>query len=390
MQQVGLPGQFIGASPAIRELQEEIGRVAASDAKVLITGESGTGKEVVARAIAMSPARVGGTFVPVNCAGIAETLLESELFGHAKGSFTGAYRDKPGKFEMASNGTLFLDEIGEMSLRMQGLLLRVLETGEIQKVGAERVTTAENVRIIAATNRDLWDLIARGHFREDLFYRLNVIHLTIPPLRERREDIPLLVDHFLQRFTARNGYRNGAITAHDGRATVTDTRVGTGTATVVATAISPAVAMATVWRPGQRYRGNGSTQPRSRPVDCRRSDGGTVPLQLARQRSPGGERHRAGGGHGSERGRAARGAAARNPPACVARAADRSGAETDEGRRPVQEADRGARVVLDRGLSALYEPRNRPGPTPRSGAQGARGGAGELQDRASSLQHGNH
>ena len=228
MRQDGLPGQLIGASPAIRELQEEIGRVAASDAKVLITGESGTGKEVVARAIALSPARVGGTFVPVNCAGIAETLLESELFGHTKGSFTGAYRDKPGKFEMAENGTLFLDEIGEMSLRMQGLLLRVLETGEIQKVGAERVTTAENVRIIAATNRDLWDLIARGQFREDLFYRLNVIHLTIPPLRERREDIPLLVDHFLKRFTARNGSRYVAITANNGNGNSAGTGNGDG------------------------------------------------------------------------------------------------------------------------------------------------------------------
>ena len=128
MRQDGSPGQLIGASPAIRELQEEIGRVAASDAKVLITGESGTGKEVVARAIALSPARVGGTFVPVNCAGIAETLLESELFGHT-GQLHRRYRDKPGKFELADNGTLFLDEIGEMSLRMQGLLLRVAGNG---------------------------------------------------------------------------------------------------------------------------------------------------------------------------------------------------------------------------------------------------------------------
>lgn len=198
--------QFIGNSPAMRELKEEIARVARSDAKVLITGESGTGKEVVARAIAMSPEGTRAhTFVPVNCAGIAETLLESELFGHMKGSFTGAYRDKPGKLEMAANGTLFLDEIGEMTLRMQGLLLRFLETGEIQKVGAERVSNAPNVRIISATNRDLWHLITRNQFREDLFYRLNVIHLTIPPLRERREDIPLLVEHFLTRFARPNG-----------------------------------------------------------------------------------------------------------------------------------------------------------------------------------------
>ena len=140
--------------------------------------------------------------MPVNCAGIPETLLESELFGHVKGSFTGAYRDKPGKLEMADNGTIFLDEIGEMTLRMQGLLLRFLETGEIQKVGAERVAKATNVRVIAATNRNLRDLITQGQFREDLFYRINVIHIVVPPLRERREDIPLLVDHFLTRFTA--------------------------------------------------------------------------------------------------------------------------------------------------------------------------------------------
>src|SRR5205814_6888508 len=145
----------------------------------------------------------------VNCAGIPETLLESELFGHVKGSFTGAYRDKPGKLEMANNGTIFLDEIGEMTLRMQGLLLRFLETGEIQKVGAERVGMAPNVRVIAATNRNLRDLIAQGAFREDLFYRLNVIHLVVPPLRERREDIPLLIEHFLHNFSNGGGSRNG-------------------------------------------------------------------------------------------------------------------------------------------------------------------------------------
>jgi transcriptional regulator with PAS, ATPase and Fis domain len=198
--------QLIGASRAMLELKEEIVRVAHSDAKVLITGESGTGKEVVARAIALHPAsRRADTFIPVNCAGIAETLLESELFGHVRGSFTGAYRDKPGKLEMASGGTLFLDEIGEMTLRMQGLLLRFLETGEIQKVGAERVSVAGNVRIISATNRDLAYLVARTRFREDLYYRLNVIHITIPPLRERKEDIPLLIDHFMTRFARPNG-----------------------------------------------------------------------------------------------------------------------------------------------------------------------------------------
>jgi transcriptional regulator with PAS, ATPase and Fis domain len=202
--------QIIGVSPLITELKAELERVARSDAKVLITGESGVGKEVVARAINAASPRSEQPFVPVNCAGIPETLLESELFGHVKGSFTGAYRDKPGKLETAAHGTIFLDEIGEMALRMQGLLLRFLETGEIQKVGAERVSTAVNVRIIAATNRHLRDLIAQGQFREDLFYRLNVIHLVVPPLRERREDIPFLVEHFLRRYVGgSNGNGNG-------------------------------------------------------------------------------------------------------------------------------------------------------------------------------------
>ncbi len=204
---------LIGTSRAITELKAEIERVAQSDAKVLITGESGAGKEVVARAINAASPRANQPFVPVNCAGIPETLLESELFGHVKGSFTGAYRDKPGKLEMSDNGTIFLDEIGEMTLRMQGLLLRFLETGEIQKVGAERLTGVTNVRVITATNRNLRDLIAQGQFREDLFYRINVIHIVVPPLRERREDVPLLVDHFLRRFTSRplngHGHANG-------------------------------------------------------------------------------------------------------------------------------------------------------------------------------------
>lgn len=202
--------QLIGTSPAINELRAEIERVARSDAKVLIAGESGVGKEVVARAIKASSPRANQAFVPVNCAGIPESLLESELFGHVKGSFTGAYRDKPGKLEMANDGTIFLDEIGEMTLRMQGLLLRFLETGEIQKVGAERVAMAPNVRVIAATNRNLRDLISQGQFREDLFYRINVIHMIVPPLRERREDIPLLVDHFMQRFVEAHANGNGA------------------------------------------------------------------------------------------------------------------------------------------------------------------------------------
>src|SRR5216683_2122795 len=196
--------QLLGRSPEIVALQQEVDRVARSDAKVLITGESGVGKEIVALNIHSLGPRTAATFAPVNCAGLPETLLESELFGHVKGSFTGAYRDKPGKLEMAHLGTVFLDEIGEMTLRMQGLLLRFLETGELQKVGADGGGRHINVRVIAATNRNLRDMITQGTFREDLFYRLNVIHIVVPPLRNRREDIPELVEYFLSRFTAAN------------------------------------------------------------------------------------------------------------------------------------------------------------------------------------------
>jgi transcriptional regulator with PAS, ATPase and Fis domain len=197
--------ELIGTSAQMLELRNELDRIARSDAKVLITGESGVGKELVARAIHSTGPRADRPFVPVNCAGLPETLLESELFGHVKGSFTGAYRDKPGKLEAADQGTIFLDEVGEMTLRMQGLLLRFLETGELQKVGADRVGRTVDVRVIAATNRNLQDMIAQGLFREDLFYRLNVIHFWVPPLRERRDDIPQMIDHFLQRFTRGNG-----------------------------------------------------------------------------------------------------------------------------------------------------------------------------------------
>ena len=155
---------------------------------MLITGESGTGKEIVAHAIHANSPRAANAFAPVNCAGLPETLLESELFGHVRGSFTGAYRDKPGKLESAHNGTVFLDEMGEMTLRMQGMLLRFLETGELQKVGADGGGRIVNVRVITATNRNLRDMIAQGAFREDLFYRLNVIHIVVPPLRDRRDD----------------------------------------------------------------------------------------------------------------------------------------------------------------------------------------------------------
>jgi transcriptional regulator with GAF, ATPase, and Fis domain len=199
------PGELIGVSDAIVALREEIARIAISDAKVLISGESGSGKELAARALHRESRRAARPFVAVNCAGLPETLLESELFGHVKGSFTGAYRDKAGKLEQADAGTMFLDEVGEMTLRMQGMLLRFLETGELQKVGADYRGGVVDVRVIAATNRRLEDLVAQGQFRDDLFYRINVVHLVVPPLRERRADIPLLVEAALARFCSAPG-----------------------------------------------------------------------------------------------------------------------------------------------------------------------------------------
>ena len=190
-------------SAQMREIDDEIRRAARSDAKILLTGESGVGKEVVARLVHRYSVRHARPFVAINCAGVPDSLLESELFGHVRGSFTGAYRDKPGLFEQAHGGTIFMDEVGEMSLRMQALLLRFLEDGDIHRVGADRRTSTVNVRVVAATNRVLMDRIAAGAFREDLYYRLNVIHLVIPPLRDRRDDIEPLVQHFLQIFGAK-------------------------------------------------------------------------------------------------------------------------------------------------------------------------------------------
>ena len=193
--------ELIGSAQQMKALQNQVRRVAASDAKVLITGESGVGKELVAHALHTNGPRASQRFVPVNCAGLPETLLESELFGHVKGSFTGAFRDQAGKLELAHLGTVFLDELGEMTPRMQSLLLRFLETGELQKVGGDQLGTRVDVRVIAATNRDLQAMVRQGTFREDLYYRIRVIHLHVPPLRERRQDIPELVHHFLAQFT---------------------------------------------------------------------------------------------------------------------------------------------------------------------------------------------
>src|ERR671911_808084 len=191
--------EAIVADERMIALMETATRAAACDAKVLITGESGVGKDLIARHLHKYSARSAYPFIAVNCAGLSETLLESELFGHEKGSFTGAFRSKPGKLQLAHHGTLFLDEVGEMSLRMQALLLRFLENGEIQVVGGDSPMTKVDVRVVAATNRKLPELIAAGQFREDLLYRLRVIHLEVPPLRERPEDIPRLIGYFIDR-----------------------------------------------------------------------------------------------------------------------------------------------------------------------------------------------
>jgi len=198
-------GRLVGQSTAIRNVLDDVACAAATEAKVLITGESGVGKEVVAHLVHLGSRRASAPFVTLNCAGVPETLLESELFGHTRGSFTGASRDRNGVLEMAHGGTLFMDEVGEMSLRMQALLLRFLETGEIQRVGSSERRQIVNVRLVTATNRDLMQQIRNGAFREDLYYRLNVIHVSIPPLRQRREDVPLLLQHFLTRCATEHG-----------------------------------------------------------------------------------------------------------------------------------------------------------------------------------------
>ena len=190
--------QLIGSSSAVREIEQEIEYARQSDAKVLIMGESGVGKEVVASLIHYDSRRRHAPFIPINCAGVPDSLLESELFGHVRGSFTDAHRDKKGWIEQGRGGTVFLDEVGEMSVRMQAILLRFLESGEIQRVGADRSDSVVDVRVIAATNRSLWAEVADKRFREDLFYRLNVIHIVIPPLRERKDDVAPLVDFFLR------------------------------------------------------------------------------------------------------------------------------------------------------------------------------------------------
>lgn len=196
-----LENTIVGKTPGMKDVYKKIGQVSSSKVTVLISGESGTGKELVARSIHYSGITKNYPFVAVNCTALSETLLESELFGHVKGSFTGAMRDKKGKFELAGEGTIFLDEISEISPQLQVKLLRVLQAREFERVGGE-VSIPMKARIIAATNKDLSALISEGKFREDLYYRLKVVDIEIPPLRKRSEDIPLLVNHFLGKINA--------------------------------------------------------------------------------------------------------------------------------------------------------------------------------------------
>ncbi len=203
---VELRHEMVGASPGLKQVLESVRRAAPTSATVLIRGESGVGKELVARMIHKNSLRARERFVQVNCAAIPEELIESELFGHEKGSFTGATEKQIGKFEQADRGTIFLDEIGDMSAKTQAKVLRVLQEGEVERLGSSK-TLKVDVRVIAATNKDLEEEIEKGQFREDLYFRLSVIPITVPPLRERAEDIPLLVKHFADQFCRENNFR---------------------------------------------------------------------------------------------------------------------------------------------------------------------------------------
>jgi two-component system nitrogen regulation response regulator NtrX len=204
--------RMVGKSEALEKVWDAVKRAAPTSATVLITGESGVGKELVARAIHRNSLRKDEAFVQVNCAAIPEELIESELFGHEKGSFTGATEKQIGKFELAHKGTIFLDEVGDMSLRTQAKVLRVLQEGEVERIGSQK-TIQVDVRVIAATNKALEDAIEKGDFREDLYFRLSVIPVRVPPLRERPQDIPVLVEHFVKQFSEENNFKPRSFTA---------------------------------------------------------------------------------------------------------------------------------------------------------------------------------
>ena len=232
---------IVGKSAVMLDVYKLVARVAASSATVLVTGESGTGKELVARAIHTHSPRVGDPFVPVNCTALSESLLESELFGHARGAFTGAMASKRGLFEMADGGTLFLDEIGDMGPKMQAQLLRTLQDGEVRPVGSTESIKVD-VRLVCATNRDLESDVKAGRFREDLYFRINVVTIKLPPLRDRPGDIPILVAHFLAKLSRREGRAPAAISAEALQALTTYT--WTGNVRELENAIDRAVAVA--------------------------------------------------------------------------------------------------------------------------------------------------
>jgi DNA-binding NtrC family response regulator len=231
----------LGKSRAMAEVYEIATRAASSDATILLRGESGTGKEVLARAVHRASKRHEGIFSAVNCAALSAELLESELFGHEKGAFTGAMRTKPGRLEIAAGGTLFLDEIGELAPALQAKFLRVLQEREFERVGGTQ-TIKTNVRIVAATNRDLAAEITAGRFREDLYYRLNVVSVRLPPLRDRREDVPALLDHFLRRFEVASG-RHGLHFSADAKQVLT-AYAWTGNVRELANVVERAVVLA--------------------------------------------------------------------------------------------------------------------------------------------------
>jgi DNA-binding NtrC family response regulator len=212
LQKRSQPGVFVGESESMRAVGRLVDEVAQSDVTVLIEGESGTGKEIVARSIHLKSSRRDRPFITVNCAALSEQLLEAELFGHAKGAFTGAIASKPGRFQLANEGTLFLDEIGDLSPKGQGDLLRVLEDGAFRMVGGSELIRV-NVRVIAATNRNLQEAVAAKTFREDLFYRLQIVPIVMPPLRDRAEDIPLMIEQFYRHFTAKHKRRRKRMSA---------------------------------------------------------------------------------------------------------------------------------------------------------------------------------
>lgn len=212
LSEMKLKYKIVGMSDAIKKICKMIDKVASQDTTVLITGESGTGKELVANAIHMNSKRAKTAFVRVNCAGVHETLVESELFGHRRGSFTGAYADKQGKFQLADSGTLFLDEIGDLSANAQAKILRAIETGEVEKLGNVRLENV-NVRIISATNKDLSDLVTKGSFRQDLLHRINVFEIDIPPLRKRPDDILPLAHYFMGEYCGQKGITKKRLTS---------------------------------------------------------------------------------------------------------------------------------------------------------------------------------